>query len=131
MAHALARLGTRRALLVHGRDGLDEVTLSTGTLVREVRGDTVIAHEWQPADFGLEPCALEELRVATPEESAGVIRNVLGGCDGPARRVVLANAAAALMAAERVFALREGVVLASETIESGRAREVLRRLAEA
>src|SRR5262249_58805300 len=66
MAGALARLGTRRALLVWSADGLDEVSLSAPTLVREVRGDTVNAHEWAPADFGLAPCALDELTGAGP-----------------------------------------------------------------
>jgi anthranilate phosphoribosyltransferase len=128
LAGALARLGTRRALLVCGRDALDEVSLSAPTLVREVRSGAVRAWEWSPADFGLEPCRLEDLRAAGAEESAAIIRRVLGGDTGPAARVVLANAAAALLAAERVDSPAAGVVLASEAIESGRAREVLERL---
>src|SRR5207244_10132703 len=62
LAAALARLGTRHALLVCGRDGLDEVSLSAPTLVRQVRGGQVISLEWTPADFGLEPCSLADLR---------------------------------------------------------------------
>jgi anthranilate phosphoribosyltransferase len=128
LAGALARLGTRRALLVCGRDGLDEVTLSAPTLVREVHGGTVTARAWTAADFGLAPCALEDLRVQGPEESAAVIRSVLGGAGGPAARVVLANAAAALLAAERVPTLRQGVARAAEAVASGRAAAVLARL---
>src|SRR5262245_50200126 len=101
MAGALARLGgTKRALLVCGEDGLDEVTLGAPTRVREVRGDQVSAWEWTPDDFGLPPCALADLRVKGAEESARVIRGILEGAQGPATDIVLANAAASLVAAE-------------------------------
>jgi anthranilate phosphoribosyltransferase len=66
MAGALARLGTRRALVVCGRDGLDEVSLSAPTMVRDVRGDQIVALEWTPLDFGLEPCRLDDLQVSGP-----------------------------------------------------------------
>jgi anthranilate phosphoribosyltransferase len=125
MAGALARLGTRHAFLVCAADGTDEVSLSSPTRVREVRGGTVRALEWSPDDFGLAPCTPDELRVDGPEASAAVIRAVLAGADGPARRVVLANAAAALLAAESVTALRDGVARAAEAIRSGRAARVL------
>ncbi len=128
MAGALALLGTRRALLVCGRDGLDEVSLSAATLVREVRGHRVAAWEWQPADFDLAPCTLAELTVEGPAQSAAVIRAILDGQDSPATRVVLANTAAALLAAERVDTLREGVRCATEALASGRARDVLQCL---
>ena len=128
LAAALARLGTRRALLVCGRDGLDEVSLSGPTLVREVTGEQVRIEEWTPEDFGLAPCRLDELRVAGPEESAAVIRAVLQGEEGPACRMVLANTAAALLAAEKSASLAEGVVLAKEAIASGRALGVLNDL---
>jgi anthranilate phosphoribosyltransferase len=128
LAAALARLGTRHALLVCGRDGLDEVSLSGPTLVREVSGGEVTMCEWTPEDFGLAPCRLDELRVEGPEESAEVIRAVLGGEEGAARRMVLANAAAALLAAECVSSLREGVDRAAESIASDRAARVLSEL---
>jgi anthranilate phosphoribosyltransferase len=130
MAEALSRLGVRRAFLVCGRDGLDEVTLCAATMVREVRGSTITAHEWTARDFGLEPCTLDDLRVTTPEESAAVIRGVLAGREGPALRAVEANAAAALLAAGRADSLPEGVALADDAIRSGRAALVLERLAE-
>jgi anthranilate phosphoribosyltransferase len=128
LAGALARLGGRRALLVCGADGLDEVSLSAPTHVRDVRGSSVEAHEWTARDFDLGPCSLADLRADGPEESAAVILSVLDGRDGPAARVVLANAAAALLAAERVRTLPEGVSLAAEAIRSGRSRQVLARL---
>ncbi len=128
LAAALARLGTRRALLVCGRDGLDEVSLSGPTLVREVTAEQVSAYEWTPDDFGLAPCRLDELRVQGAEESAAVIRAVLRGEDGAARRIVLANAAAALLATEKVTSLPEGVARAAEAIASGAALRVLNDL---
>jgi anthranilate phosphoribosyltransferase len=128
LAAALARLGTRHALLVCGRDGLDEVSLSSPTQVREVKAGAVTSYEWMPEDFGLAPCGLEELRVVGPEESAALIRAVLQGEDLPARRIVLANAAAALLAVEKVVTLSEGVARAEEAIASGRAAAVLNAL---
>ena len=128
LAGALAQLGTRHAVLVCGADGLDEVSLAGPTLVREVRGGAVTAAEWTAADFGLAPCAAADLHADGPGESASLVRAVLAGQSGPALRVVLANAAAALLAAERVHSLREGVALATEAVQSGRARQVLERL---
>jgi anthranilate phosphoribosyltransferase len=131
LAGALARLGTRRALLVCSRDGLDEVSLSGPTLVRQVERGRVSAWEWTPDDFGLAPCPLAELSADGPEQSAAVVRAVLEGRDGAARRVVLANAAAALLAAERVATPAEGVARAADAVDSGRARRVLERLSAA
>jgi anthranilate phosphoribosyltransferase len=128
LAEALVRLGTRHALLVHGRDGLDEVSLSAPTQVREVRHGTVRAWEWTPRDFDLERCSPADIQADGPEASAALVRAVLEGRDGPAKRVVLANAAAALLAAERVSSPTEGVARAAEAVATGRARQVLERL---
>jgi anthranilate phosphoribosyltransferase len=131
MAGALGRLGIRHAFLVCGSDGLDEVTLGGISHVREVRGNQVTSLEWQPGDFGLEPCEISELAAANPAASAEIIRETLEGRDGPATRIVLANAAAALLAAEQVGSLREGVERARSTLRDGRARQVLERLVTA
>ncbi len=128
LAHALAKLGTRHAFLVCGQDGLDEVSLSGPTHVREVKDDVVTEGEWMPEDFGLARCGLDELRVRDAEESAAIIRRVLDGADGAPTRVVLANAAAALLAAERVTTLADGVRLAAAALRDGRARGVLEKL---
>jgi anthranilate phosphoribosyltransferase len=135
MAGALAILGTRFAILLHARDGLDEVSLSAPTMVRQVRGQEVVAMEWTPADFGLEGCGLDELRTDGASASAAVIRAIVAGAPkhgdpGPQTRVVLANAAAALLVAGAVSSLREGVARAAESIESGRARAALEALVE-
>ncbi len=128
MAGALAELGTSRTLLICGRDGLDEVSLASETLVREIRGGVVHSMEWTASDFGLEPCTLAELAADDANASARIIRDVLDKNAGPARRIVLANAAAALLAAERVVSLRDGVTLAAQAIDSGAAAMTLHRL---
>jgi anthranilate phosphoribosyltransferase len=128
MAGALARLGIGHAILVHGSDGLDEVTLSGPTMVREVRGSSVKSAQWQAADFELAPCPIKKLKVSGPEESATLIRAILQGRDIPAARVVLANAAAALVAADRVDSLLDGVALAAAALRDGRALQVLEKL---
>jgi anthranilate phosphoribosyltransferase len=128
LAGAAARLDIHRATLVHGRDGLDEVSLSGPTLVREVRDGQVRSLEWTPVDFGLEPCRIEELRAAGPEDSARMIREVLQGRPGAPLRVVLANAAAALLTAEQVESLPEGVARAGKAVSSGAAAHVLNEL---
>jgi anthranilate phosphoribosyltransferase len=129
LAGALRRLGTRRAFLVCSQDGLDEVSLSAATLVREVKDGAVIEHIWTSADFGLPAGRLADLRADTPEESAAIIRSVLEGQPGPVTDVVLANAAAALLAAEQVANLPEGVGRATEVLRQGYAVGVLERLA--
>jgi anthranilate phosphoribosyltransferase len=129
MAGALTRLGTRRALVICSRDGIDEVSLAAPTLVRDVRRDQVTVLEWTPADFGLKPCRLADFQVSGPEQSAAMLRQVLAGDRGPATQVVLANAAAALLAAEKVTNLTDGVALASKALFSGRAAHILDSLA--
>jgi anthranilate phosphoribosyltransferase len=128
LAGALARLGTRQAVLVCSFDGLDEVSLAAPTMVRVVRGEEYEAREWDPAEFGLEAVPVRTIKAAGPAESAAIVRRVLEGEDGPARRIVLANAAAALWAAEAVKTLREGVERADAAIRSGHARAVLEAL---
>jgi anthranilate phosphoribosyltransferase len=131
MAGALARLGTAHALVVCSQDGLDEVSLSAPTLVREVRDGRVSQWEWTPEDFGLEPCRLADLYADSAEASAALIGQVLAGRDGAVTRVVLANAAAALLAADKVRSVQEGVAVARQAISSGLARAVLDKLKSA
>jgi anthranilate phosphoribosyltransferase len=128
LAAALVRLGTKRAVVVCSRDGLDEVALSAATSIREIQGCHIASAEWTPADFGLERCTLEDLRVNGPEASAALIRQVLAGDRGPATRVVLANSAAALLAAEKVKTLAEGVDLASAIVFGGKALALFEKM---
>lgn len=130
LAGALSQLDVRQAVLVCSKDGLDEVSLSAPTTVRIVRGDEYESREWTPADFGLAPVPLDALKASGPAESAAIIRNMLNGEDSPARRIVLANAAAALWAAESVSSLKDGVARADESLRSGHAKAVLEFLSQ-
>ena len=94
LAGAVARLGTRQAFLVCGKDGLDEVSLAGPTFVRRVHNGRVVSLEWTPEDFGLKSAPLKDLLADGPAESAAMVRRVLSGEDGPARWITLANAAA-------------------------------------
>jgi anthranilate phosphoribosyltransferase len=128
LAGAIAELGTRQAVLVCSRDGLDEVSLSAPTMVRVVQGKEYDAREWTPDEFGLGTVTLESIRADGPAESAAVIRRVLENEDIPARRIVLANAAAALWAAEAVTTLKDGVDRAAAALAAGTPRALLEQL---
>jgi anthranilate phosphoribosyltransferase len=130
LAEALVMLGTRRTLVVHGADGLDEVTLGETTHVTEAAGGKLRQFDWTPADFGLRPAGRETMLVEGPEQSAALIRDVFDGQTGPPREIVVANAAAALWTAGRDDSLLACAGKAAEAIDSGAARELLARLAE-
>jgi anthranilate phosphoribosyltransferase len=130
LSAALAILETRRAVVVTGADGLDEVTLSTVTRVTEIRDGERFERTWEPADFGFQMQELNALRVSGPAESAAVIRHILAGERGPARDIVLLNAAAALWVAGVSADLKECAAHAAQAIDSGSARRVLQRLVE-
>ena len=118
-------LGATHALIVHGQDGLDEVSLAAPTDVWELKEGAVSSYTVTPDDFGLDSVDNDSLRVSGVAESAATLREVLAGSPGTARSVVLANAAAALIAADRASTLREGVELAANAIDTGRANAAL------
>jgi anthranilate phosphoribosyltransferase len=128
LAGAVARLGVRQAVLVCSADGLDEVSLAAPTMVRVVRGNEYESREWKPGDFGLAAVSTHEIRANNSAESAAIIRGVLDGADGPARRIVVANAAAALWTAEAVPTLRDGVAKAEAALAGGAPRALLASL---
>jgi len=130
VARCLARLGARRALVVHGA-GLDELTLAGETAVAEVENGVVRERRVTPEEAGLGRAPLEAVRGGDAGENARLAREVLGGGRGARRDVVLLNAAAALLVAGRAENLREGVRQASEAIDRGRAAALLRRVEEA
>jgi anthranilate phosphoribosyltransferase len=130
LAEALALLGVRRALVVAGDDGLDEVTLGGTTRVSEVGDNPPREFSWTPADFGLEPGGRETMLVEGPDESAALIRCILAGDNGPPRDVVVLNAAAALWTAGKAESTTACARLAAEAIDSGAARGLLARLVE-
>jgi len=133
LSGALGRLGCRRALVVCGADGLDEVSLCGTTLVWEVGaelGGEVRPQRWEPSDFGLPACRVEDLQVSSPAESAQIIREVFDGRSGPARDVIAANAAAALLVTGAAAELREGVARAGEVLQARKAAELLEKLVQ-
>ena len=130
LAHAIARLGTRRTLVVCGHDQLDEVALWGQTCVFDVCQGEVTQHAWSASDFGLSECTVAELRVESPTASAAVIRRVLAGESGAPREIVVANAAAALWCVGRAATAADGARLAEHQLDSGAAQALLQRLVE-
>jgi anthranilate phosphoribosyltransferase len=128
VAEALSMLGTHRAFVVHGLDGLDEITITGPTRVAEIREGTVRSYEVDPEEFGLKCAPLDEISGGDASENAHIVRQILGGEKSPRRDVVLMNAAAALVAAGKAEHLRDGVRLAQQSIDSQAAREKLNRL---
>jgi anthranilate phosphoribosyltransferase len=130
LAEALSLLGTRRAIVVQGEDGLDEVTLSGPTRVTEVSDGKLRHFTWTPGDFGLEPRDLESLRVEDAAQSAARIREVLAGAAGAARDIVVLNAAAALWTAGKAETPLAGAQLAAAAIDTGGAARLLEQLVQ-
>lgn len=129
VAEALRQLGCERALVVHGLDGLDELSTLGKSLIAEVRGDTVTCSEKSPEDFGLRAAAAQDLAPgANASENAAITRSVLSGAPGPRREIVLLNAAAALVAAGRADTIEQGLQLATDAVDQGKAQARLEAL---
>ena len=129
LAEALSMLGLHRALVVHGLDGLDEITITGTTRVAEAREGSVRTYQVEPEEFGMTRAALKEISGGDATENAAIIRAVLGGEKSPRRDVVLLNAAAALVAAGQADRIAEAVPLAAKSIDSGAAAAKLAALA--
>jgi len=125
LAAVLARLGTGHALVVHGEDGLDEVSLSSATDVYEVHDGAVMRRRFELPELGLTPHEAPALRGGSPEQNAEALRRVLGGEPGPLRDFTLVNAAAALVAADLAPDMKAGLSLAAQSIDGGAASERL------
>jgi anthranilate phosphoribosyltransferase len=130
MARALAGLKPRRAFVVHGSDGLDEVTTTGATQVFEITHDRVQQLEWLPKDFGVEQAKSSDLAGGNRSRNVTIANEILQGKSSPRRDIVLVNAAAALLAAGAASDLRDAMNSAAKAIDSGMAREKLRQLAE-
>jgi anthranilate phosphoribosyltransferase len=129
LAQASARLGTERAYVVHGSDGLDEITITGPTTVFLVEDGKVQKGSWSPQDFGVETAAIEQLQGGSPEDNAQIVKEVLDGKTGPQRDIVLVNAAAALLLGHKSMDVRGAMELAQQSIDSGAARRKLYQLA--
>jgi anthranilate phosphoribosyltransferase len=128
LAEALSMLGLHRALVVHGLDGLDEITITGTTRVAEAREGSVRSYEVEPEEFGMARGTLQEIAGGDATENAAIIRAVLAGEKSPRRNVVLLNAAAALVAAGRADRIADAIPLAAESIDSGAAASKLAAL---
>ncbi len=125
---ALQRLGAEHAVVVYGRDGMDEVSLGAATLVGELKDGVVREYEIHPEDFGLAMVSHRALRVQTPEDSKAMLLGVLDNQEGPAKQIVALNAGVALYAANVVPSMEEGLRRARNAIESGAAKAKLQAL---
>jgi anthranilate phosphoribosyltransferase len=128
VAEALSMLGVHRALVVHGLDGLDEITITGPTRIAEVREGNVRTYEVTPEEFGISRAALKEISGGDAAANAAIIRDILAGEKSPRRDIVLLNAAAALVAAGRAEHLADGLPLAAQSIDSGAATAKLAAL---
>jgi anthranilate phosphoribosyltransferase len=128
MAQALQQLGTRRSFVVHGHDGLDEISTTGPTHVFEVTPAALVRHLWMPEDFGVPVAPLAALMGGDTTVNARITNEILASELGPRRDIVLVNAAAGLVASGQARDLRDGVRCAAAAIDSGDARQVLRRL---
>ncbi len=130
LAEALSMLGLRRAMVVHGADGLDEITISGPTRIAEIRDGQVHTYEVTPEEFGIERSPIEAIAGGVAAENACIIQEVLAGKESPCRDVVLLNAAATLVAAGRAKHLSDAIPLAVTSIDSGAAAAKLKALVE-
>ena len=130
LAEVLNALGTTRALVVHGSDGLDEITISGESKITELKDAKLATYSISPEDFGLKRSRLEEIRGGDARQNSQIILEVLRGNAGARRDVVLMNAAAALVASSRASDFKEGAKLAIDSIDSGRAMAKLEQLIE-
>lgn len=130
IAHVLSNLGCEKALVVHGSDGLDEITTTTTTYVAEVKDKEVFEYILNPADYGIDTANSEDISGSDAKENAQIILDILKGAKGPKRDIVVLNAGAALYIGKSAKDIAEGVKLAQDLIDSGKAYEKLKEIVE-
>ena len=128
LAQVLINLGVKRGMVVYGKDKLDEISMSAPTAVCEFKDGWFKSYTVAPEDFGFERCTKDDLKGGTPEENAKITREILGGAKGHKRNAVLMNAGAALYIGGKAETLKDGIALAAEIIDSGKALETLDKL---
>ncbi|MCL1803267.1 MAG: anthranilate phosphoribosyltransferase [Eubacteriaceae bacterium] len=131
LARVLSNLGVKRAMVVHGHDGLDEITLTSSTTICEVDGANFNSYFVSPEQFGLSRCSIDDLKGGGPEENASIARSVLSGEKGPKRDSVVLNSAFCLYMANSGITMRESVKVAQELIDSGKAYQKLEEFIKA
>ena len=128
LARVLQQMGSKHAMVVMGRDGMDEITLTDTSLVAELKNGQISEYELDPRDYGFELCILEDLYAGNAAESIAIVRKVLAGEPGPARNIVQLNAGAAIYTAGIATSLKEGIAHAGKMIDSGAAQAKLEAL---
>jgi anthranilate phosphoribosyltransferase len=128
LGNVLMHLGSQHCFVVHGMDGLDEITLTAKSQISEATGGILSNYLLDPAEFGLALVPAKQLAGGTPQENAAITRDILQGRKGPKRDIVCLNAAPALVAARKATSLQDGFLLAGQAIDSGAAAEKLARL---
>ena len=128
LAEVLRELGSHHALVVHGFDGLDEITLTGETQVAELKNGEITSFSINPKEFGYSLCSAEDLKGGDPEENALLIRNILNGDQGPKTDIVILNAAAALYVGGKAESISQGILVAVNSIESGAANKKMKEL---
>ncbi|MBR4173746.1 MAG: anthranilate phosphoribosyltransferase [Lachnospiraceae bacterium] len=127
LAQVLVNLGIKRGMVVYGMDKLDEISLSAPTKICEIKDGWFKSSVIKPEDFGFETCSRDDLKGGTPEENAQITRDILDGVKGHKRNAVLMNAGAALYIGGKADSMKEGVALAAQIIDSGKAKETLEK----
>lgn len=130
LAQVLVSLGINRGMVVYGMDKLDEISMSAPTKVCEIRDGWFKTYTIAPEDFGFTRCTKEDLVGGTPEENAQITRDILAGAKGPKRDAVLMNAGASLYIAGKADSFKDGISLAAQLIDSGKAAETLKKIIE-
>lgn len=130
LCEVLKNLGVKSALSVYGQDGLDEISVSDKTSICELKDGELKCYEIAPEDFGIKRCSKEDLVGGNPRENAQITLSILDGQKGPKRNAVVLNSAAALYVAGKTDSIEEGVKLASEIIDSGKAKQQLEKFIE-
>ena len=130
LAEVLRDLGSRRALVVHGFDGLDEITLTSETQVSELKNDNVTSFTIDPKEYGYSLCSANDLKGGSPKENAGIIRDILNGTTGPKTDIVILNAAAAIYVGGKADSIEKGILVAANSIDSGAANKKFEQLCQ-
>jgi len=128
LAEVLRELGSRHALVVHGFDGLDEITLTGETQIAELKNGKVNNFSFDPKEFGYSLCSVADLKGAEPETNAEIMREILNGSSGPKTDIVVLNAAAAIYVGGKADSIEKGILVATNSIESGAASKKLEEL---
>ena len=130
LAQVLVNLGITRGMVVYGQDKLDEISMSSPTTICEIRDGWFKTYTIKPEDFGFERCTKDDLKGGSPEENAQITLDILNGAQGPKRNAVLLNAGASLYIGGKAESFKDGVKLAAEIIDSGKAMETLKKVIE-